>query len=289
MESKTFLSVILSTHNDEKFISQAVTSILNQTYPYFELIIINDGSTDQTGEIIRSMTDKRIIYVEKENTGLADSLNIGIHKSKYDWIVRMDGDDISLPDRFEKQVAAITPNVDIIGTSALLIDIYGNMCGKIVLPSGKEQLLRLVKRAKPIFIHPTVMIRKTLLEKVGFYDSNFKRSQDMNLWLRCLISCNELVNLETPLLYYRLYSKNRTTSLESLANAILSQWLFYNKQTKPLEKDDYGKLVIKIKSTYIYKVLKKGTSITRKNILFQRGYNLLFSVMVPWVKKCNLK
>lgn len=289
MKKINYLSVILSTYNDERFIYQAINSVLTQTYPYFELIIINDGSTDKTGEIIRSIIDKRIIYIEKENTGLADSLNIGIFKSKYDWIVRMDGDDISLPDRFEKQVAAITPNVDIIGTGALLMDIHGNICRKIVLPSGKKKLLKSAMYMKPIFIHPTVMIRKTLLKKVGFYDPNFKKSQDMNLWLRCLPYCNELINLNIPLLYYRIYSKNKKISLISLSNVILSQWLFYRRQMKPLNKNDYEKLSYQVRTTFVYKILKKYALIAKENILLQKGYNFFFSLIVPLIRIYRLK
>lgn len=89
-----YLSVVLSTYNDEKYIAEAIQSILEQTYPYFEFIIVNDGSYDRTLEIINSFKNSRIILIDKPNTGLIDSLNIGILSSKYDWIARVDFYDI---------------------------------------------------------------------------------------------------------------------------------------------------------------------------------------------------
>lgn len=124
-----FLSVVLSTYNDEKYIAEAIQSILDQTYPYFEFIIVNDGSTDSTLNIIKSFKDDRIVLIDKPNTGLIDSLNTGVRAAKYDWIARMDGDDIAEPYRFEEQVKAIKRDIVLVSSQCSIIDSDGISIG----------------------------------------------------------------------------------------------------------------------------------------------------------------
>src|SRR5215212_8979259 len=98
------ISVILPVYNGEKFLGQAIESILGQSFPDFELIIVNDGSGDNSENIILSYTDKRVVYLKnQENSGLVSSLNRGVSVAKGKYIARMDADDISLPDRFKLQ------------------------------------------------------------------------------------------------------------------------------------------------------------------------------------------
>ena len=114
MRNSMKLSVIMPVYNTkEEFLREAVESILNQTYTDYELIIIDDGSTNNVEEVINSYKDKRIVYIRQENTGIVGALNNGWNHAKGEYIARMDSDDVSYPDRFEKQAMFLDNNPDI--------------------------------------------------------------------------------------------------------------------------------------------------------------------------------
>lgn len=176
MQYPIYLSVIISTYNEEPYLEEAINSILNQTYPYFELIIVNDGSTDNTDKLLFSFKDNRLRVINKENTGLPSSLNVGIENAKYNWIARMDGDDIALPNRFEEQVKLIKKGYDIIGGQFYSINEFGEC-----LASGiSHNPISLLGSKLFVFFgwnplaHPTAVFRKELIKEFGGYDENFK-------------------------------------------------------------------------------------------------------------------
>ena len=126
---KPLVSIILPVFNSEEFLSESISSIINQTYDHFELIIIDDASTDKSSNLIKSFKDSRVIYIKNErNLGIASSLNIGIKKAKGKYLARMDDDDISEPKRLDKQVRFMEENTScgLLGTYAKLI---GNKTG----------------------------------------------------------------------------------------------------------------------------------------------------------------
>ena len=241
MCNNVYLSVVLAVYNNEQHVKVAIESVLNQTYPYFELIIVNDGSTDRSSDIIKNFSDERIKYIEKKNTGLADSLNIGIKASKYSWIVRMDGDDICLPDRFKYLVQRISDDIDVIGSNAIF---FKNSKRLFIsnMPLSHQQILDALHKGKTGFIHPTVMIRKSLLEKVEGYDINFKKGQDLNLWIRCIKISKGYVNIESPLLYYRVYEKQKSSEYERIVNDYITKCIFLLSRVKPLNEKEYNEL-----------------------------------------------
>ena len=202
--SNPLVSVVLSVYNAEQYLAESIDSILNQSYQNFEFIIIDDGSTDGSLEIIQSYDDKRIVLISRENRGLIASLNEGILKAKGKYIARMDADDISLPTRFEKQVAFLEGHLEV------------GLCGTAVIGFSKEQdgtIWRLAQQSKTIktqmlfssaVAHPTVMIRhEIILKHQLFYDDNFKYAEDFELWTR-FANVTELTNLKIPLLKYRV-------------------------------------------------------------------------------------
>lgn len=200
------ISVVMSVYNGEKYLSEAIESILKQTYTDFEFIICDDASTDNSVDIVRYYMniDKRIVFIQNDmNIGLAASLNKCIRQSKGDYIARMDADDISLNDRFEKQIMYLdnNPNIAFVCGGVYLIDANG-IWGKRIktMPLTKEN----VYKYQPI-VHPTVMIRKTVLEQVGGYTvaPYTKRGQDFDLW--CKIYSHGYIgkNIEEIVLYYR--------------------------------------------------------------------------------------
>lgn len=197
------VSIVMSVYNGERFIRESVDSILNQTFRDFELIIINDGSSDKTMEILKSYNDNRIILIIQKNMGLAKALNNGIAMAKGRYIARQDADDKSDLDRLEKQVNYMEANlsVGLLGTMFKVIDENGTFQRNSCLPVEEEIIKeRLIEINQ--FCHGSVMMRKEALEKVGVYRDYFKYAQDYDLWLRISESF-QVSNLPEPLYCYR--------------------------------------------------------------------------------------
>ncbi len=181
----TKVSVIMSVHNCEEYLTESIESILNQTFKDFEFIIINDGSTDNTAEILENYNDSRIRLYTQKNMGLTKSLNKAIGLSKGRYIARMDADDVALPERLQKQLdfLELHPDIGMIGTYNLVIDGQGKVIEKKVYPVSDNELRKALIRYNP-FLHASVMIRREVLEVVGFYNENKRRGQDYELWFR---------------------------------------------------------------------------------------------------------
>ncbi len=195
------VSVVLPVYNCEEYIYEAIQSILNQSYVDFEVLIIDDFSTDNTVEIINKFKDERIkLILKSENTGYTDSLNYAISIATGKYIARMDGDDICLPKRFEKQVEYLDKNQNIIlcGTG---IQILGTETFLYHPSINKEIKVKLCFGSS--FYHPTVMGRKEFFLK-NPYNKNFEPAEDYDLWTR-LIFEGELANLDEVLLLYRVH------------------------------------------------------------------------------------
>jgi glycosyltransferase involved in cell wall biosynthesis len=206
------ISVLMPVYNCELYIKEAIDSILNQTFDDFEFIIIDDCSTDNTIEIIKTYNDSRIQLIEKSiNSGISNSLNLGINLSKGYYIARMDGDDISFLDRFAKQVAFMdsNPNVILCGSSVSII-------GSNLTINYPEQhdMIKVDFLRHNCIMHPSVMLRKDLIVKFQiFYDVLKEPAEDYDLWIR-LLSKGRLHNIQEDLLYYRFHS-NQITNVNS--------------------------------------------------------------------------
>ena len=209
------ISVVMPVLNGEKYLREAVESILNQSFKDFEFIIINDGSTDKTEGIIKSYDDPRIVYIKnKENLGLSKSYNIGIRSSKGKFIARMDADDVSLPERFEKQFDfLISGKADIVGSSVVLIDERGGRIKRQKRPVGHIEIKWHSLLSTPL-IHPTVM-GKAAVFKENLFDESYQNSEDYELWSRLLFTTPvRFANIPKPLLLYRVYPQSFTRSLK---------------------------------------------------------------------------
>lgn len=203
------ISVILPVYNGAKTIKRAVESILNQTYWNYELIIINDGSTDETANILASFHDERIRILHQKNCGLVESLNRGIRESHGNYIARMDADDAALPERFQKQISFMkkNPSVGAVGTAVKVM--YGNGIERIRRrPLDTAAIKKNIVRVCPLS-HSSAMIRKEVFDKVGLYDASKDGSkqllvEDYDLWVRILAANYDMANLSDVLmLYYR--------------------------------------------------------------------------------------
>lgn len=220
------VSIVLAVFNGSKFIRSSIESILNQTYTNWELIVINDGSFDDTENILREFEkfDSRIsIYSLPENRGLTYCLNMGIAKSKGDYIARMDGDDLMHVDRLKMQVEFLEGNVDygVVSTAIELIDDMGHRIGIMTPPIEDREIKAKMVFQNPI-AHPTVMLRKKVLENLtSIYRVDYPNCEDYDLWIRMSIFTN-FYCLDAPLLKYRIHpqqitsKKVRTVNLDVL-------------------------------------------------------------------------
>ncbi len=204
------VTVLMSVYNGEHYLNEAVDSILGQTFTDFEFLIINDASTDRTPEILYGYDDPRIrIVTNEENLGLTKSLNKGLALARGEYIARMDADDISLPERLEKQILSLEKNLDIgvLGTSVQYIDESGKRLQIIRWPQRDLLIKWLLCFMNPI-AHPSVIIRHELLKDCGSsYDEGVIFAQDYDLWVR-LSSRTHFENHEDILLYLRKTREN---------------------------------------------------------------------------------
>ncbi len=215
------ISVVMSVYNGERHLEEAVASILNQSFSDFEFIIINDGSTDRTVEIIESFSDSRIRLIHNDgNIGLTKSLNKGIELSNGEFIARMDADDISLPERFKKQIDFLDahPEIGITGTNVRAIGENSKPKYKIKYPENHWLIYWSLLFSNPM-CHPSVMIRKEVLNKYGNYNSQLKSSQDFELWSR-LIGQTKFHNLQG--IHLLLRTKGEKISLINFNNQLSS-------------------------------------------------------------------
>lgn len=210
------ISVIMPVYNAEKYLKEAVDSILQQSFTDFELFIIDDCSTDSSRAIIGSYADKRIVFIQKEkNTGYTDSLNMAIKLAKGKYIARMDADDISLKERFYRQYNHMeqNPRVLLLGTRFRII---GNN-NEIQLPTTFKEIKFRMLFADPI-CHPSVFIRKSFFTSANsWYDKSFEPAEDYELWTR-IIHAGEVENLPEVLLHYREHEQQVSNVKKEIQN-----------------------------------------------------------------------
>ena len=202
------ISVVLPVYSAEKYLDAAIKSVLAQTFTNFELILINDGSTDGSLKILErfAQKDARCIVFSWENKGIVASLNQGIFLAKADIICRMDADDICLPHRLEKQFEYLRahPECVAVGSNILLIDPEGLPIVTWTYLHTHEEIdrLNLTGSVGSCICHPSVAIRKSSLLAVGAYRLGFEYAEDYDLFLR-LAELGKLANLPEVLLKYR--------------------------------------------------------------------------------------
>lgn len=216
------ISVAMSVYDNAPFLREAIDSILGQTFGDFEFLIVNDGSSDGSAQIIDTYAavDRRVRAIHQANRGLVASLNRLIDEARAPLIARMDGDDVSLPERFARQVAFLEQHANhgVVGTGAPTIDEAGRR-----LPHDKDHptshagVIARLSEGPPL-CHPSVMMRRDLVRAAGGYRAAFRHCEDYDLWLR-LAEVTRLCSLPDHLLLYR-YSDGQVSSRHVVAQAI---------------------------------------------------------------------
>ncbi|WP_313348912.1 glycosyltransferase [Empedobacter sp.] len=201
MDNNSFVTIGIPTYNAEKFIVNTINSVLAQTYTNFELIITDDGSTDNTLALLKNISDSRIIIIsDGQNKGISCRLNEQISLAKGKYFIRMDADDIMFKERVEKQISFLenNPQVDVIGSSVVIIDDENNIIGfrEAKIPEFYEDAL-----TTNVFIHPTVAGKIEWFKKYQ-YDEKLSGVEDFELWIRSYEDSVFEV-LKEPFLFYR--------------------------------------------------------------------------------------
>ena len=209
------ISVVMSVYNSEKYLRDSIDSILRQTFTDFEFIIINDGSTDNTANILNDygLKDNRIKIINQDNMGLTKSLNKGIRLAVGEYIARMDSDDIASPARFSMQVRFLDNNLEIglVGTNCYVIDTDNYVIGELMNQPCEPKDIRNTLIRHNIFCHSSLMIRAEVFQKFGTYNENYRVAQDYEFLLRVSEGC-KLANLRNHLIAWRCNPAGTTFS-----------------------------------------------------------------------------
>ena len=236
-DNNVLVSIIMPVYNSEKYIDEAIQSILEQTYSNWELIIINEfGSNLECSKIIKkySLLDKRITIKNNiEKLGISESINVGMKNSNGKYIARMDADDISLPRRIEEQVKYLNENPEIM-LCGCKVEVFGEEKFDWVLETNFNQIKTNILFYSPC-VHPTIMFRREIIEKGNiFYNKNYKATEDFDFFSRVL-DYGEISNVNKILFKYRLYGDNATFKNNSIGYVIYNEIM--DRQFKKLDLD----------------------------------------------------
>lgn len=203
------VSVVMSVYNEERYVGDAIDSILRQTFRDFEFVIIDDGSVDQTPMVLKSYHDPRLRLYHQTNKGQSSALNQGIRRASGCYVARMDADDISLPERLQREVHFLDahPEIGLVGTWCVKIDARTGQQRLQSLPEEDTAIRRFLTVDNP-FIHSSVMIRKSVLHRVGLYHEGFIW-QDYELWVR-VARHHQMANISEPLIIRRKHPASTT-------------------------------------------------------------------------------
>jgi len=217
------VSVVMSVFNGERFLPKAVESILSQSYRNFEFIVIDDGSTDSSPEILESYRtrDLRVKVYRKENSGIVDSLNLGCRLARGRYIARMDADDVCALARLERQVTFLDSHLEVglVGCGMYdNIDGHGATLYTTYLPQDNEAIQRTIVQ-RWCFLHPSIMFRTELFNLVGGYRKVFESAEDHDFILR-ILEHSQAHNLQEPLIRYRVNPKGLSVVYHQYMNEL---------------------------------------------------------------------
>lgn len=223
MRGSPVISVLMPVYNARKYVGEAIESILNQTFADFEFLILDDGSTDGSLDVLRDYEkrDDRITVTTRPNKGIVATLNELFEQSTGEFLARMDNDDVALPDRFRLQVEAMRadPSLVCVGGAFEVMDQESRFLTFLAVPVSDEDIQRDALAGHGSICHPSAMIRRNAMEQVGGYCADMKGAEDLDLWLR-LGEIGKLGNVAEPVLRYRLVQ----TSVSETAGAEQRQY-----------------------------------------------------------------
>ncbi len=238
------VSVVMAVYNGEKYLKEAIDSVLAQTYTEFEFIIINDGSTDNTAKILQSIVDSRVKIISQENTGAARARNNAIAIAKGNYIAIIDSDDVCLEDRLEQQLNFLKNNPEyvLVGSNAIVIDKEGK---EIYISSLPTSHLDIVKNLKVnCFYNSAVCFQKDVFNRAGGYNELFYNNlEDVLLWI-LMSKMGKVGNLSKALIRYRMSPHSislKSNELRSYQNQIICKFITNNSITE-VDVDKFSRM-----------------------------------------------
>lgn len=314
------VTVLLPVYNGENFISYAIESILSQSFEDFELMVIDDCSTDSSVEEISKFKDPRIHFIKNDsNIGLISTLNKGLRLSRGELIARMDQDDIAFPERLSEQIRYMEKNSNILlsGTNISLINVFGKKL--LSVPNfGSEFTMEWNLAIGCSLFHPTVIFKKTTIINLGGYSEAFVHAEDYELWLRVLRE-GKVGNLNRKLLKYRKHSASISSKFQSNQSCssikalkihyskfydlhpseeIISIVLGYDHNNSYFIERELVDLLLKLKTIILKKneyskALKTNINLNILEILFKNNRSNFFEIFKPkkviyWAKIFDL-
>jgi GT2 family glycosyltransferase len=245
------VSVVIPVHNGEKYLAQAIESVLAQTHRDLELLLVDDGSTDDTSAIIRhyAAMDPHVRCLSQENRGVAAAGNRGLEEARSEWVARLDADDVFLPEKLERQVAFLRRNPDakIVGTLACFINHAGRPLGLVGTegPFTRAEYDRLVRGNRPIyFVNSSTLMHRDTVLAVGGYREAFAPAEDVDLWIRMAEKGHLMLKVPEPLLRYRLHGDSLTMT-QNARQRLLHRWAIAcgEARVKGLMEPSYSEFV----------------------------------------------
>ncbi|MDP4195864.1 MAG: glycosyltransferase [Bacteroidota bacterium] len=230
------LSIIVPAYNAWPYITDMVDSILSQTFKDYDLIIVNDGSTDKTYEYLKNIRDERVKVINKNNSGIIDSFNIALQQIYTPFVARMDADDICDPTKYERQIKYLIEheNCVLVGTSANHLSIDGKVSGwPVNMPKSHEEIIDALFKRRSAIIQPTIVVRTKALKEIGGYSPDVW-PEDYNLYFK-LGKKGQMANLPECLYSIRLHessltSKNMIKLQTGYDNLMRIYWPEYHKE-----------------------------------------------------------
>jgi glycosyltransferase involved in cell wall biosynthesis len=251
-------TILIPTYNCGKYIKQAITSILNQEYEDYELLIIDDGSDDDTEKIVSTFKDDRIVYLKnRRNLGIVKTLNKGINLAKGIYIARKDADDIMLGNRLKDQIGFLECQLEhgMVGGWYKIINVQGKLVDSIKTLQNHEDI-KLGLLFKNQFAHPAVTIRTHLLKKLK-YREGYLYTEDYDLWCR-VAEITKVANLSDFYLSYRWYANNTCNKNQKELKAAVIKLL--SRQLNKYEIDHtVGELAMHAAICFGYKIFFNNT------------------------------
>lgn len=288
------VSIILPAYNAEKTIQDAIQSILNQTYSNIEVIIIDDGSRDNTKKIIQSISDERIIFISRENRGLGNTLNELIDLASYDLIARMDADDIAHIDRIKLQVERLqaNPELSMLGGQINFL-VNENIFNRADMPLDHKEIRRELMRGRFPICHPAIMFRKNLAKQVGCYRVG-GAGEDLDFFLR-MSEIGEIANLSQKILTYRmelnsLSSRKRDDLNKGYAFAIYNAHQRMNDKTemdnRTFDEKVWNKRSFKVK---LFEKLHSTSEKFYRNFYYHRSNKNYLLALLDLIVVCSCR
>ena len=291
------VTVLLPVFNGENYLREAIESILAQTFHDFEFLIINDGSTDKSVEIIRSYADPRIrLVVNEQNLGLIATLNKGVDLSRGEYIARMDQDDISLHQRLEKQISFLDKNRNV-GVLGTWVRTFGSVAETVWDYPGDPETIKCRFLFESVLAHPSTMLRKKMLNDHNLYYSNdHVNAEDYEMWVRCSRYA-DISNLQEVLLLYRFHEekigskrlKEQQATTKKIRREQLNRLLLSPTADDLIMHDAISKWEFKADKDYIEKVhqwlCKVQSANSRTSVYSEPAFSRVLAQR--WFAFCN--